>query len=675
MAILESANPSNTKKTVRRNIFDSDPTDTVSITDTRVSLVDGSVPGSQPSWVSFTPVSQKVVNGRVQKPVDITLDITALRLGGIQSFQLEITATDGTVQATHEFNFTVDDLTSGGTWRLHYLDFDAQVSIARDVPAGTDPYKLTGYNYFQDERDLKPFSDQEFWEQFTAALSVDAEQAIAFTRRPQEGLFSGERYYAPKLVRREVGGGESTLRTGVVAQDIDEVNKQIYFLEGGGGGGDVDEQFGDGGLYVMDYQGGGVSKLSDNYGGEDSGQPHIRGLDIAIDEPSDTLIVGGLADTLLSNYSLIKTTLTSPDAGVSERIETGTVHAVDVDAGNGWVFATETAGKELVKRNLSDMSVDQTHDFGATSNDVYGITVVPQASRIYFHREKQLFYAPYSDISNHTLVASGRLVWPTASEVITTNAAPLADQKEITEWRVDTLSAGAFSEIQRLDISGTIGGFSSAVLADGGSRYYVADTNGPTIYQWDLSTAFDASSASQTKTFSPGFTPSGMLMSSNGSTLWVFDSDNQQFVEFTLSTPYEVDTASQNATFTLTNQPTDAVLSWGETGDKAYMADPSATTVREFALSTTDDLQSASQTDSRSFSSLNEVATIHWADRGAFLGDDSTDDSEVLGKLGSGVSGLTVDSAIPSLVSTGKTDGSVVFGIDPATLELVELRT
>ena len=135
-----------------------------------------------------------------------------------------------------------------------------------------------------------------------------------------------------------------------------------------------------------------------------------------------------------------------------------------------------------------------------------------------------------------------------------------------------------------------------------GTKMYIVEASNGLIYQYTLTTGFDLSTASYaSKSFDTSSQRSGaevqdVSISSNGTRLYIIISNH--IYEYTLSTAYDVSTATYNSkTYSYSTQVAAGVgMAFGNSGTKLYLmgAVSSIDTVFEYTLSTAWDVSTAS---------------------------------------------------------------------------------
>ena len=131
-----------------------------------------------------------------------------------------------------------------------------------------------------------------------------------------------------------------------------------------------------------------------------------------------------------------------------------------------------------------------------------------------------------------------------------------------------------------------------------GTKMFVAGAATDRIYRYDLSTAWDLTSASYTSSFlltPSSVIPQGVHFSSDGTRMFYVESSGDLVRRYSLSTAWDVTTASLVSSVSISGSegtPTDLALS--DDGTTLYVVGSSSKSVHQFALSTAWDITSAS---------------------------------------------------------------------------------
>ena len=115
-----------------------------------------------------------------------------------------------------------------------------------------------------------------------------------------------------------------------------------------------------------------------------------------------------------------------------------------------------------------------------------------------------------------------------------------------TAWDISTASHS-----QSFSISAQEDGPRGLRFKSDGTKMYVTGSTGDDVNEYTLSTAWDVSTASYSQNFSVASyetLPQDLFFSSNGETMWVIGSTGDDINEFTLSTAWDISTASYSQT-------------------------------------------------------------------------------------------------------------------------------
>jgi sugar lactone lactonase YvrE len=144
-----------------------------------------------------------------------------------------------------------------------------------------------------------------------------------------------------------------------------------------------------------------------------------------------------------------------------------------------------------------------------------------------------------------------------------------------------------------------------------GTSFYVSGSTNDTVYQYDMTTAWDISTASYaSKSFSVGSqetSPTGLFFKSDGTKMYMCGTGTDTLYQYSLSTAWDVSTASYDSvSFSLTGQGTfPTSLFFKSDGTQFYTTDTNG--VFKYSLSTAWDISTASFTET--FNSTTESAS------------------------------------------------------------------
>ena len=127
---------------------------------------------------------------------------------------------------------------------------------------------------------------------------------------------------------------------------------------------------------------------------------------------------------------------------------------------------------------------------------------------------------------------------------------------------------------------------------DIGNKMYVMGSNGDDINEYDLSIAFDVSTASFNDVFSVAAqeaTPTGLTFNQDGLKLFVVGSAGDDVNEYNLATPYDVSTGVFFRSFSVrTEEATPRGLLFNPDGSKLYVIGSNGDEINEFDIDTGD---------------------------------------------------------------------------------------
>ena len=160
-------------------------------------------------------------------------------------------------------------------------------------------------------------------------------------------------------------------------------------------------------------------------------------------------------------------------------------------------------------------------------------------------------------------------------------------------WDISTASF-----LQRLSVSGQETNPQGLFFKSDGLKLYVVGRSSDNVNEYDLSTAWDTSTAAFLQSFSVAAqetAPSGVFFKPDGVKMYVVGPNVDNVNEYDLSTAWDTSTAAFLQSFSVNIQevsPSD--LSFNPDGTKMYVVGSSGDDVTEYDLSTAWDISSAS---------------------------------------------------------------------------------
>lgn len=149
-----------------------------------------------------------------------------------------------------------------------------------------------------------------------------------------------------------------------------------------------------------------------------------------------------------------------------------------------------------------------------------------------------------------------------------------------------------------------------------GHTMYVVGTNRDTVYQYSLSTAWDVSTAtyaSKSKNVSAqDITPQSLAFSDDGSKMYILGSTSDRISQYTLSTPWDVSTANYASKFldVSTQENSPLAMAFSNDGKKVLVVGSTNDTVYQYSMSTAWDISTATY-DNKSVNIGGQEASPH----------------------------------------------------------------
>jgi len=183
-----------------------------------------------------------------------------------------------------------------------------------------------------------------------------------------------------------------------------------------------------------------------------------------------------------------------------------------------------------------------------------------------------------------------------------------AFQLEVTGGAILTdtwdISTAVFSN-QNFSFSSQSSFMRTGFFKPDGTKMYMGSISTNSIYEYDLSTAWDVSTVSYTsKSFSISSqedSVSGLFFKTDGTKMYLCGKAGDDVNEYNLSTAWDVSTASYNQNFSVSGQETNpSGLFFRDDGLKMYLTGNTGDDVNEYTLTTAWDISTASYVQSKS---------------------------------------------------------------------------
>ncbi len=161
----------------------------------------------------------------------------------------------------------------------------------------------------------------------------------------------------------------------------------------------------------------------------------------------------------------------------------------------------------------------------------------------------------------------------------------------IYEYNLSTSFDVRSSDIfESLDISNEDVNPTGMAFNNDGSKMYVVGNQTKNVYEYNLSPNFDISQATITKSFSvitQDGEPQGITFNNDGSKMYVVGNQTNTIYEYNLSTSFDVTSAEISKSFPVGTEDDDPNgMAWNNDGSKMYMVGITTDTIYEYNLST-----------------------------------------------------------------------------------------
>lgn len=169
------------------------------------------------------------------------------------------------------------------------------------------------------------------------------------------------------------------------------------------------------------------------------------------------------------------------------------------------------------------------------------------------------------------------------------------------------IADGSFDQF--FSVAGQLDGFSGLALADGGTKLYAVRRTGASLYEYDLSTAWDIGSLTFIRGigFAPDSEPQDVSLRPDGGRIFVTGAQQNAIHQATLSTPWNLSTFTGATSLTVTSQDgTPVAHAFSQDGTRLFLLGRDNSAVFAYTLSTAWDVTTGAY-DSVSFSVASQV--------------------------------------------------------------------
>jgi len=225
------------------------------------------------------------------------------------------------------------------------------------------------------------------------------------------------------------------------------------------------------------------------------------------------------------------------------------------------------------------------------------------------------------------------------------------------------VSTASFTD--SFDVSGEAARIKDLAFSTDGSKMFVIDGVDDAVVEYSLSTSFDVSTASFTDDFDVSgqdIITTGFNFSSSGDKMFVTGSDNNTVYEYNLSTSFDVSTASFTDSFDVSGEDTAPTgVAFSDTGDKMFVAGGDDDSVYEYSLRT-DDSKTGNGDIVIDFSNVSGAEDIAVYDQNGNLLDYEIESLDTTNKTG-------VLWAYNDWVRDGTTQAQLAYGNNSANTD------
>ena len=163
-----------------------------------------------------------------------------------------------------------------------------------------------------------------------------------------------------------------------------------------------------------------------------------------------------------------------------------------------------------------------------------------------------------------------------------------------TAWDIST----AVPKVKKFYVGSQETETSGLYVKPDGTKMYVVGTSGDDINEYNLSTAYDVSTASYNQNFSVSAqeaNPRGVEFKPDGTKMYVVGTSGDDINEYNLSTAWDVSTASYSQNFSVSGQETNPyAVRFKPDGTKMFVTGTTGDDINEYNLSTAWDVSTAS---------------------------------------------------------------------------------
>lgn len=229
--------------------------------------------------------------------------------------------------------------------------------------------------------------------------------------------------------------------------------------------------------------------------------------------------------------------------------------------------------------------------------------------------------ADYFNVSSQEIQPFGLFFKPDGTKMYTVgNLSDEVNEYDLsTAWDISTAShLQAFSVATQLTVPREL------FFKPDGTKMYIVDVSNDDVSEYTLSTAWDISTASYVQALSVALeeaSPFGLFFKPDGTKMYIVGNNGDEVNEYDLSTAWDISTASSVQAFSVATENTNpSGVFFKDDGTKMYVCSYSGSTIYQYDLSTEWDISTASYVHSFNFTPQDtNVYTVAFKDDGTVL--------------------------------------------------------
>lgn len=218
---------------------------------------------------------------------------------------------------------------------------------------------------------------------------------------------------------------------------------------------------------------------------------------------------------------------------------------------------------------------------------------------------------------NEEAVPRGVFFKPDGTKMYVVGANNVNEYDLSTAWTVSSAS-----HLQTLSVNSQDGTPEDLFFKSDGTKMYMIGSNNDRVYEYDLSTAWDISTASYSQNFSvttEEAAPTGLFFKPDGTEMFITGTNDDEVNKYDLTTAWDISTASYSQNFSVATQETvPSAVFLKPDGTKMYVIGRSGDDVNEYNLSTAWDISTAS------YSQILNLRSYDGQTTGLFFKSDGT---------------------------------------------------